>query len=127
MNGTQITRTGFTDDISYAELGAAGSPRSPARSFMHPDEVVSDLRLTQAEKREILACWASDVHAVANAPALRQLDNGAVVRVDDILQALKSVNDGEDSKQTTFDPFRSFAGLRTRPPARPRLHLQRGA
>lgn len=57
---------------------------------------------------------------------MRQLDNGAVVRIDDILRALNAVNDDQDSEQTTFDPFPSFAGLRIRLPLRLRLPLRRG-
>ncbi len=92
---------------------------------MHPNEVASDPQLTQAEKREVLASWASDVRAVPDAPALRQLDNGAVVRVDDILRALKSLNDGAGPEQTTFGPFRPFAGLRIRFPTRLKSALRR--
>lgn len=61
MNGTQVTETSSFNDILRPKLAPAESPRRPATGFMHPDEVVSDLRLTQAEKREILASWASDV------------------------------------------------------------------
>lgn len=121
MNGTQTTESSFFNDISRPKLAPAESPRRPATGFMHPDEVVSDLRLTQAEKREILASWASDVHAVPDAPALRQLDNGAVVRIDDILRALKSVSDSEDSEQTTFD-----SSPRIRSPLWLRLPLRQG-
>jgi len=60
--------------------------------FTHPDQVVRDQVLTLTEKREILASWASDTRAVENAPALRQLDSGAVLRVEEILQALKSLD-----------------------------------
>jgi hypothetical protein len=58
----------------------------------HPDDVVRHPQLTVAEKREVLARWASDAHAVEDAPALRQLDDGSVVAVDAILQALKSLD-----------------------------------
>jgi hypothetical protein len=58
----------------------------------HPDDVVRHPRLTVAEKREILARWASDAHAIEDVPALRQLDDGSVVAVDAILQALKSLD-----------------------------------
>jgi hypothetical protein len=40
------------------------------------------------KKRAILASWISDARAVENAPSLRQLDSGAFVEVDAILQAL---------------------------------------
>jgi hypothetical protein len=66
---------------------------SVAAALMHPDDVVSNLQLTRAQKREILASWASDARAVHDMPALRQLDNGAIVRVDDVLRALSSLDD----------------------------------
>ena len=48
--------------------------------------------LSIAEKREILSAWASDARAVAGAPALRRLDNGATVGVHHILDALKTLD-----------------------------------
>jgi len=125
MNGTQTTGTSFFNDIPRPELAPAESPRRPAISFVHPDEVVSGFRLTRAEKREILASWASNVRAVPDAPALRQLDNGAIVRVHNALRALKSLNNGESPEHTTFDPFRTFAGLRIRFPTRLKSVLRR--
>ncbi|MDF2115423.1 hypothetical protein PY365_07580 [Roseiarcaceae bacterium H3SJ34-1] len=66
-----------------------------ASLFGHPDDVLSNPDLTPAEKRAILASWVSDVRAVENAPSLRQLDNGATVSIDVVLQALKSLDAGE--------------------------------
>ena len=60
---------------------------------MHPDQVAADPRMTLADKRALLASWASDARALAGAPALRQLDNGAVVRVADILRVLNTLDD----------------------------------
>lgn len=74
----------------------AGLPESVS-TLMRPADVVNDPGLTQAEKRAVLASWISDVRAVADAPALRKLDNGAVVRVDDILHALKSLDEAGTS------------------------------
>lgn len=62
------------------------------RVLGHPDDVVSHPNLTAAEKREILASWASDAHAVVDTPGLRQLDSGAVVHIDDVLQALRALD-----------------------------------
>jgi hypothetical protein len=69
----------------------------------HPDDVVRHPQLTVAEKREVLARWASDAHAVEDAPALRQLDDGSVVAVDAILQALKSL-DTDEGRATSGRP-----------------------
>lgn len=71
----------------------------------HTAEILGDHRLTDAEKRQILASWASDVRAVPNNPALRQLDNGAVVHVDDVLQALAALDKAEQ-------PTKPFPSLR---------------
>lgn len=45
----------------------------PAIGFTIPDDVVKDPHLTLAEKREILASWASDASAVQDEPTLRWL------------------------------------------------------
>lgn len=83
------------------------------QSFVHPDEVLEDARLTLAQKRETLAAWASDAHAVPDAPGLRQLDCGAVVPVDAVLGALRALDresTGEVSERTkAFDRRRATA------------------
>ena len=43
----------------------------PGTVFNHPRDVVSHPTLTLAEKRAILASWASDASAIASCPALR--------------------------------------------------------
>lgn len=70
----------------------AGLPDSVS-ALMRPADVVSAPGLTETEKRAVLASWISDARAVLNVPALRKLKNGAVVRVDDILHALKSLDE----------------------------------
>lgn len=66
----------------------------PAQAFDHPDEVVNDPDLTLNEKRAILASWASDVCAVEAAPVLRCAPGRRPVSVDDILEALQSLDRG---------------------------------
>jgi hypothetical protein len=51
------------------------------------------------EKRAILASWASDAHAVPHVPALRQLPDGSIVKLDDILQALRNLDELSDMPQ----------------------------
>lgn len=70
------------------------SQGAQAYLFCHPDEVTADRKMTTEQKRELLASWASDAHAVECAPALRQLHSGAVVKLDDILAALKALDRG---------------------------------
>jgi hypothetical protein len=65
---------------------------TPAAAFNHPDDVLSHPELTAAEKRAILASWASDAHAVENSPWLRQLECGARVPLSEVLRALRSLD-----------------------------------
>lgn len=125
MNGEQATGANFFKDTLRSKTTASESFSRRAASFMHPREVVDDLWLTPAEKREVLASWASDAHAVPDAPALRQLVNGAVVRVDDVLRALASLDDRESAALTTSKPFRRPAGLSIRLPTWVRSALRR--
>jgi len=68
-------------------------PISPALNhgaaiYTHPCDVTNDAKLSTEEKRAILASWISDARAVENAPSLRQIDSGALIEVEAILQAL---------------------------------------
>ena len=72
------------------------------RALDHPDDVLSHPKLTTAEKREILADWASDAHAVIDAPGSRQLDSGAVVSVDEILGALRALDASDAGPASTL-------------------------
>lgn len=72
-----------------------------------PMAVIREPTLGIAEKRAVLASWASDQHAVPDHPALRSLDSGSLVRIDDILDALKTLDQMKD------DPDTSRKGLRS--------------
>lgn len=65
----------------------------PAKAFAHPMDVVRDVDLTLSEKRAILASWASDACAVDAAPMLRAGNDGNLVRWDDIMDALRSLDE----------------------------------
>jgi hypothetical protein len=56
--------------------------------FWKPSEIVHDPMLTLARKRQLLAYWGSDIHAVTGAPALRSYAHGPTVSIDDIQAAL---------------------------------------
>ena len=73
----------------------------PAEAFEHPSEVVRDPDLTLNEKRAILSSWASDACALEAAPELREHPRGKLVRFDDILDALRSLDtaDGQPLKK----------------------------
>src|SRR5947208_17080629 len=67
----------------------------PGTVFDHPRDVVSHPTLTLAEKRAILASWASDASAIASCPALRAPDGlKAPVTIDEILDALCELDGG---------------------------------
>ena len=78
----------------------------PGTVFNHPRDVVSHPTLTSAEKRAILASWASDASAIASCPALRA-PNGlkAPVTIDEILDALCEL-DGRPWDPPGGKPFR---------------------
>jgi hypothetical protein len=65
----------------------------PASAFAHLMDVVRDADLTLNEKRAILASWASDVCAVEAAPDLRANASGRAVRWDEIMDALRILDD----------------------------------
>jgi len=73
----------------------------PANAFEHPSEVVHDPDLTLNEKRAILASWASDACAIEAAPDLRLGPRGSVIRFDDIMEALRTLD-----KQVNGDKYR---------------------
>ncbi len=62
----------------------------------HPKAVVRDATMTTDEKRSVLASWASDERAVPDHPSLRRLDNGCLVGIDDVLAALKRLDQMAD-------------------------------
>jgi hypothetical protein len=67
----------------------------PGSVFDHPNDVLADSSLSRAEKRAILASWASDAAAVVSCPALRAVPGAsAAVSIDDILEALSSLDRG---------------------------------
>ena len=99
---------------------------SVTATLMHPDDVMSNLQLTQAQKREILASWASDARAGHDLPALRQLDNGAIVRVDDVLRALRALDDDVGIGRHALAWIRPLVQRqRRRPVSWPKITLQR--
>jgi hypothetical protein len=65
----------------------------PGSVFDHPRDVLADSTLSRAEKRAILASWASDAAAVASCPSLRAIPGvKQTVSIDEILEALSSLD-----------------------------------
>ena len=63
----------------------------PADAFDHPADVANDEDLTLAEKRAILASWASDAAAIGSDPLLRSNGKRAVP-FDEVMDALRSLD-----------------------------------
>ena len=67
----------------------------PGTAFEHPKDVVAHAALTTAEKRAILASWASDASAIASCPSLRSPAGlKKPVSIDEILEALCELDGG---------------------------------
>jgi hypothetical protein len=67
----------------------------PGTVFDHPMDVVAHPHLSIAEKRAILASWASDASAIASCPALRAPAGlKAPVTIDEIVEALCDLDGG---------------------------------
>jgi hypothetical protein len=78
----------------------------PGKAFVHPRDVVSHPGLSLAEKRAILASWASDASAIASCPALRAPSGlRTPVSIDEILDALCEL-DGEPQPPPGGKPMR---------------------
>lgn len=92
---------------------------SPGDVFCHPDEVVAHPTLTAAQKRAILASWASDAHAMMDAPDLRCLGGckAEPVSLESVLRALKTL----DGEATSDGRAPKTVGISPRERRRPRL------
>jgi hypothetical protein len=81
----------------------------PSTAYRSPDDVVNDRALTLAEKKAILASWASDACAVESRPAFRQpAELSHPISFDDIMAALQEV----DRLQSETETFPSGGGSR---------------
>lgn len=64
--------------------------------YSRPQDIANDHALPVSRRRELLAYWASDIHAIAGAPALRSYAFGVAVTIDEIFEALKTLDDQYD-------------------------------
>ncbi|MGX5829903.1 hypothetical protein [Mesorhizobium sp. 43Arga] len=78
--------TGF---IGFPDTHHRDADRSPL--FQRPDEILNDPAMSRAQKRALLASWASNARA-AWRPSMRQLEDRSRIEVDEILQALKALD-----------------------------------
>ncbi len=96
----------------------AGSPdpetlAHAVRVLAHPDDVLAHPGLTAHQKREVLAAWASDAHAVPDRPGLRLLDSGSIVGVDEVLRALRALDPPDVERRAKAQ--KALFGRRRRP------------
>ena len=69
----------------------------PVSHYDSPDGVLNDPGLSIEEKRVILSSWASDMYVVESHSALREIPGiPHRLRLDDILAALKQLDDEND-------------------------------
>jgi hypothetical protein len=90
---TNLDLDTFDDEITDSDL----------IGYLRPRDIVDDPRLSVSRKRALLAYWASDIHAVIGAPALRSLVAGVTVSIDDIFDALKRLDGLYDPPQAMGD------------------------
>ena len=64
--------------------------------YNHPRDIVRDPTLAPSRKKQLLAYWGSDIHAVAGAPALRCV-RGTTVTIDDIQTAMNTLDEELDA------------------------------
>lgn len=70
----------------------------PSVHHQTPEDVLHDADLDPAEKRAILASWASDMYAVESCPWLREIPGvHSTLRLSDILEALHQLGGNEST------------------------------
>lgn len=82
---------------------------APGDAFRHPREVLAYPNLSLAEKRAILASWASDARAVESCPTLRCLPGcrAEPVPLHEVLAALQALDGDGPAQSTGKAPTRS--------------------
>ena len=101
MHGLMSTRK-IPYELNFDDL------MRPADAFSHPQEVVCDPDLSINEKRAILASWASDACAVEAMPGLRTSPSGATVKFDDIMDALKELDERARKRMKRTPSYRRW-------------------
>ncbi len=81
------------DDIDDAEDGVT---RADLIGYFHPREIVADMSLTVARRRELVSFWLSDFNAVRGAPGLRRSGSGVTTTVDELRAAMAELDSMTD-------------------------------
>jgi hypothetical protein len=74
--------------------------------YWRASEILDDPALSASRKRALLAHWASDINAVAGAPALRCV-RGITVTIDSLLDALARLDEEIDLAAMPADAAKS--------------------
>lgn len=80
--------------VAHSGITAPEACQTRIFEYLHPEDVLNDPTIPVAEKRCILSSCLSDIRAVDHMPSYRQLDNGALVHLDDIYDALRRLDGG---------------------------------
>jgi hypothetical protein len=104
---SQIARSRSDDGFDLEAL------LHPAQAFVHPLAVVNDPDLTLNEKRAILSSWASDACAVEAAPELRQPPGGRIIRFEEIMDALRMLDEQAAASTKPVPHYRRVLENRT--------------
>lgn len=96
----------FESTTRSGDAPTTDASRSAGAFHTHPDDVLADPSLSRDDKRALLASWLSDARGVADRPGLRRLDTGALVDVDDVFAALRSLDDDGAVTSTAPGPNR---------------------
>lgn len=89
-----MTSTSDPKSLSLSFAGGQRGYNTPASELRFKD-------MTVDEKRSLLASWASDARAVPDHPALRRLDDGRIVEIDEILDELKRLDASSSLRGST--------------------------
>ena len=87
---------------------SVSSPTATVRDALGP--------LPVEDRRAALAAWLSDANAVPDSPGLRRIDGGAVVPVDELLAALRSLDEPPAAARAPASPARWRAAFGRRRP-----------
>jgi len=77
--------------------------------FARPQDIVNDPVLTNGRKRQLLAYWASDIHAVRSFPTLRSYTFGTTVSIDELRDAMEQLDQMVDLPAIGASGARSVA------------------
>lgn len=79
--------------------------------FADPQDIVADPQLTRQRKRQLLAFWGCDIHAVPNTASLLKVAYGPVVEIGEIKEALTQLDEMADLPVQRASPIGSAVAV----------------